>query len=91
MLIEDNGAWLRPMWALGGTSGLSTFPVLPGVERLTIAVDHDPIDPKTGRRPGAYAAAVCARRWFEAGRKVTRLTPRELGDFNDLLRREGAS
>lgn len=91
MMVEDDGAWLRPMWALGGTSGLLTFPALPGVERLTILIDHDPIDPKTGLRPGAHAAAVCARRWFDAGRRATRLTPRELGDFNDLLRREGAA
>lgn len=91
MLIERRGAWLRPMWALGGTSGLINFPVLAGVERLTIVVDHDPIDPRTGRRAGEYAAIICARRWFAAGRHATRLTPRELGDFNDILVRRGSA
>jgi hypothetical protein len=87
MMVEHRGAWLRPMWALGGTSGLLSFPVLPGVEHLTIVVDRDPIDPKTGKPPGEDAAADCARRWLDAGREVIRLTPKTIGqDFNDIIR-----
>jgi Toprim domain len=87
MMIEHRGAWLWPMWALGGTSGLLSFPVLPGIECLTIVVDRDPINPKTGKPPGEDFAAVCARRRLAAGREVIRLTPKTIGqDFNDIIR-----
>jgi hypothetical protein len=87
MMVAHRGAWLRPMWALGGTSALYCFPVLPGIEHLTIAVDRDPINPQTGKPPGEDAAAVCARRWLNAGREVIRLTPKQIGaDFNDIVR-----
>jgi hypothetical protein len=56
------------------------FPVLSGVETLTLLVDND------ANGVGQEAAAECARRWSEAGREVTRLTPHERGaDFNDIL------
>jgi len=34
---------------------------------------------------GQDAAKQCATRWAEAGRDVTKLTPHEPGDFNDVL------
>lgn len=86
MTIMHRGTVLVPMWATGGTAGLTTFPVLPGVEALTILVDHDPINPKTGERPGHRAAQTCAQRWAEAGREIMLLTPtREGADFNDIV------
>jgi hypothetical protein len=91
MMIQHKGTWLRPMWALGGTSGLLVFPVLPGIGSLTIAVDRDPVNPKTGKPPGEDAAAVCARHWFAAGREVLRLVPKTIGsDFNDIVRGSAA-
>ena len=55
--------------------------MLAGIDALTLLVDHD----VNGR--GQEAALVCGKRWRDAGREVTLLTPRKLGaDFNDLVR-----
>ena len=51
-----------PIWATVDKDNLSQFPVLDGIEALTIFVDHDP--------DGIAAATVCAERWLEAGREV---------------------
>lgn len=64
----------KPAWALGSDGGIKTFPVLAGVEALTILVDNDP--PKeNGKRPGPDAAAECSKRWVAAGRDVRRVVP----------------
>jgi hypothetical protein len=79
--IEHKGTMLRPAWAVGSAGALEAFPVLAGVEALTILVDHD------ASGAGQRAAERCAERWARAGREVTLLTPRDLGlDFNDLVR-----
>jgi putative DNA primase/helicase len=68
-----------PVWALISASGLASFPVLPGIEALWIAVDHDP----AGRR----AAEAVGSRWRARGREVFLVAPREAGsDLNDLLK-----
>jgi phage/plasmid primase-like uncharacterized protein len=83
--IEHRGTLLCPAWALIDKGNLQNFPVLPGIEALTILVDND----ESG--DGQKAASVCARRWLDAEREVIRLTPKTLGtDFNDIVRREGA-
>jgi hypothetical protein len=79
-----------PAWALGGTSGLKNFPVLGGIECLTILVDNDK------HMAGQKAAIKCSARWTAAGREVRRVTPRGTGDdLNDVIRkrsrREGKS
>ena len=58
----------QPVWAALAASNLAQFPVLPGVEALTIYADHDNI--------GIIAAKACARRWHEAGREVRIRAPR---------------
>ena len=69
---------LRPAWAALSGQKLLTLPVLPGVERLIVLVDHD--------AAGIAAAAKCTEYWTRAGRTVIRLTPRRAGaDFNDLV------
>jgi hypothetical protein len=75
----------RPAWALGSAGTLKNFPVLGGVECLSIIVDHDPPD-KNGRRAGQEAAAECSARWTAAGRReVRRIVPRRQGaDMADL-------
>jgi putative DNA primase/helicase len=71
-----------PAWAVGDAGELAAFPVLNGVESLTILVDHD----KSGA--GQRAAVTCSARWTGAGREVFRLVPRQAGtDANDLLMR----
>jgi putative DNA primase/helicase len=68
---------LQPMWAAGSAGNMETFPVLPGIDALTLLVDHD--------ESGEKAAHVCGERWRRAGREVTLLTPKQIGaDFNDL-------
>ena len=47
----------RPAWALGGTAGIKSFPVLSGIEALTILVDND--DSGAGQR----VAEQCSERW----------------------------
>jgi len=56
-----------PVWALGGAGNLGTFPVLAGIEALTIAAD-------TGEA-GQKAAREVAARWRKAGREVRTITP----------------
>jgi hypothetical protein len=83
--VEHLGTLLRPAWAVLARTNLRDFPVLAGLEALTILVDAD----ESG--DGQKAASVCARRWLDAGREVIRLTPKTLGtDFDDIVRGEGA-
>jgi hypothetical protein len=65
---------LRPVWALGGAFNVKNFPVLGGIEALTIAAD-------TGKA-GQEAAATLAKRWRSAGREVRIVTP-SAGDWAD--------
>jgi Toprim domain/CHC2 zinc finger len=74
----------RPAWALGSAGTLKNFPVLNGVECLSIIVDNDEAD-RNGRRAGPDAAAECSARWTAAGREVRRIVPRRQGaDMADL-------
>lgn len=58
---------LRPIWACGGAGTLATFPVLGGIEALTIAADAD--------EPGQRAAKALAERWRQAGRETFVVAP----------------
>jgi hypothetical protein len=87
--IEHRGTLLRPAWAAGDAWHMEVFPVLAGIDALTLLVDNDQLDPKTGKHPGQYAAAACAQRWRAAGREVIPLLPRAVDtDFNDIVMRE---
>ena len=78
----------RPMWALGSAGGIAKFPLLGGVESLTVLVDHDKPDAR-GRQAGHEAAKECGRRWKEAGRDVFYIVPDVLGhDMADVIRCE---
>ena len=79
--ISYEGTPLRPAWSALSAEGLGQFPVVAGVERLIILVDHDP----TGKTTASY----CAGRWERAQSNVVLLTPDEPGfDFNDLIMAE---
>jgi hypothetical protein len=75
---------LRPVWATGTTGVMKRFPVLPGIEALTIIADHD------HNGAGERAAREVANRWREAGREVHILLPTAFGDLNDLIRARAA-
>lgn len=67
-----------PVWSLIAAGGISTMPVLPGIEVLWIATDHDPA--------GLKASHNCADRWQSAGAETYLITPDAPGaDLNDLL------
>jgi hypothetical protein len=70
----------RPAWALGSVGAIAGFPVLPGIEALTILAE-------TGDN-GASERAIdqCGQRWHDAEREVIIVTPRVGGDLNDALR-----
>ena len=87
--ISHRGTLLVPAWAAGGAGNIRNFPILSGIETLTLLVDNDRPDLKN-RRAGQEAAAECAAQWSAAGREVIRLTPKALGtDFNDVVLRHG--
>jgi hypothetical protein len=80
--IPYAGAPLTPAWALLSSDALRRLPVISGVERLIILVDHDDA--------GVRAAKTCAARWTMT-RTVVELTPNQEGaDFNDLVLKEDA-
>src|SRR5262249_28814877 len=75
------GTLLRPAWATGCAGNLEHFPLLAGIEALTLLVDHD----KSGR--GQEAARACGKRWRDPTRNVPLRTPDARGpDFNDWAR-----
>lgn len=70
----------RPIWACLVANNLSVFPVLPGIEALTIFADNDASG--TGER----AAMACAERWHASGREVTVRMVDQVGvDYADLV------
>ena len=81
----------RPVWATIDAGNLAAFPVLPGVECLTIVADNDPANPRTGRRAGIEAAWACAASWTKAGAQVrVWVAPDEGQDLNDFVREDAA-
>lgn len=68
----------RPIWACASLGALERFPILAGIEALTIFAD-----PKPNEVAGARA---CAARWAAAGREAVVRIPQAGGDWNDRLR-----
>ena len=75
---------LRPMWAAGSTALMAKFPVLSGVEALTVIVDHD------ANAEGERAARELEARWLDAGREVRLLRSDDYGDLNDIIAGDAA-
>lgn len=68
-----------PVWACIDASNLAEFPVLEGIECLTIGADNDPV--------GIAAASACKERWIRAGRMARIVMPPTPGtDLNDMVR-----
>lgn len=67
----------RPIWACLSAGTMAAFPVLNGIECLSIFADRD--------HAGMVAANTCGRRWHEAGVEVHILAPPDVGtDFADF-------
>jgi hypothetical protein len=60
-----------PVWSCIDAGNLSTFPVLDGIESLTIFADND--------HEGLKAAQTLRQRWLDAGREVHLKVPRQSG------------
>ena len=70
----------KPAWALGFAGAIAKFPVLPGIECLTILVDND------ASGTGQTKALECSRRWTSMGCEVFRVVPTALGqDMADII------
>jgi hypothetical protein len=77
--LDHKGTSLIPAWAACSAGAMAKFPVVPGIEVLTLLVDHD----RSGA--GQRAAIECAGRWTTADREVNRLMPPTEGDdFADV-------
>lgn len=79
--IETGLAIMRagwaPIWACLSAGSIAKFPVLQGIECLTVFADHDE------SRTGQTAAAKAVQRWRDAGQEAHALMPIRPGDFND--------
>jgi putative DNA primase/helicase len=76
----------RPTWALGDAGSIAKFPVLAGIECLTILVDND------ASSTGQASALECSKRWTGMGREVLRVVPTETGtDMADVVCRRAAA
>ena len=70
-----------PVWACISAGGVASFPVLPGIEAVWIAVDHD------ASATGAGAAQEAGERLDDAEIEVVLVTPETTGaDINDMVR-----
>jgi putative DNA primase/helicase len=69
---------LRPVWSLGSCIAIGAFPVIAGVETLSILREHDEANERN--------ADLCGTRWHEAGRQVFDAWPRVGKDVNDAIR-----
>lgn len=82
LAVMQRAGW-SPVWAATSAGAMARFPVLAGIEALTLFADAD--------GPGLDAARGCAGRWAAAGREAQLLVPPK-GDWNDALpAREGAA
>jgi hypothetical protein len=73
------GTGWQPVWAAGSAGAIAQFPILSGLEELTIFADRD--------GAGQQAAQKCARRWSGSGTPVTIRTPFDDGtDWCDPAR-----
>jgi hypothetical protein len=73
-------AGFRPVWALGSAGAIAKFPVLPGIDAITVLGEVG--DKGANNR----ATQTCATRWMNAGQEVFLATPLLGSDLNDAWR-----
>jgi putative DNA primase/helicase len=70
----------RPAWSLIDANGIRGFPVLPGIQHLSIFADNDT------NKTGEIAAYECQERWQAAGAEVVIQMPPNIGeDIADII------
>ena len=71
----------RPIWSVLSTRGVARFPLLPGIDGLTIFGEYDE------KQQSMEAIQSCAEQWLAAGKEVLTAWPMAGNDLNDELRR----
>jgi putative DNA primase/helicase len=79
LAVMQRTGW-RPVWAATSAGAIARFPVLTGIEALTVFADAD--------GAGIGAARECCRRWAAVGREARILAP-PAGDWDDALPHTG--
>ena len=74
----------RPCWSTGSKNLMAAFPVIPGIESLTLFADHD------ANGAGEKAARAAEARWRSAGHKARIIIRDRPGDFNDAVMEGGS-
>lgn len=67
----------RPTWAVGSAGAIADFPLLAGIEAITILTEND--------AASARAAETCRGRYEDAGCETFMFEP-PFGDWNDVVR-----
>jgi hypothetical protein len=75
---------IRPVWALGSAGAIERFPLLAGIDALTILIEHD------ANGTNQRASEACAARWHAAGREVLLVDPLCGKDISDAIREVAA-
>lgn len=70
---------IRPTWALGSVGAIAEFPVLDGIETLTVLAEND----TTGA--SERACQKVGTRWIAAGRTADSITPKTGTDLADVV------
>ena len=78
LAVMQRAGWY-PVWAASSSGAIRRFPVLPGLESLTVFADQD--------GPGLNAARECCQKWAAAGREAQLVAP-PAGDWDDALPRK---
>jgi Toprim domain len=68
---------LGPAWALGSVGAISFFPLIDGVQRLTVLGERGDVS--------ARAIKIVGSRWRKAGRRVRVVMPNVGSDLNDIF------
>jgi hypothetical protein len=83
--IEDAiaiiGSDWRPVWACGSSGAIREFPVLRGIEALTVFCDAD--------NSGISAARACVERWRHTRKEAVVLPPPGAKDFAEMVALNG--
>lgn len=76
---------IRPAWALGSIGAIASFPLIGGVETLTVLAENDP------NGASDRGCREVAARWCAAGRTVDLVRPEHGKDLNDELMMGGVT
>jgi hypothetical protein len=70
-----------PIWVVAGKDGMAKFPILAGIDSVTLVADND------ADGGGQEAANTCFARWKDAGREAFIVMPDSVGtDMADIAR-----